>query len=426
MFPSPTEFRSRILPIVGSQLVGVLCGLGGVAFISRIVPPEIYGGYSVFLSFTTLGMWLVHSGLVKAINRQWAAAPDRPALRRLVTKEWIRKWPWLALASAGGAWAVARAGGPSWLPGFGLLFLAAAALSILALAQAALQASRAHWSDFSAASTGSVTRSFLPPTLFWSSGAQILVLYAGFALHTVIAALTSWWLLARDARRQSDGSERAELRAVYLGPLFTVLALASWSLYGINRWIAAAQFGETTAGLFTLANNLASIVPTILGAMLVQYFQPILYALSEKPDRDDGYHSSLPRRSDALVLVLTVIGAAAILFLRGVAPWLVGNLVGEKYRDALPWIIPAGAFALTIATAQFYHVMLLAARRERACAVVDLSTAGLMIAAALIGSFLGAKFFGWALTATPLIPFLLTRTLARAALRTTPDGERVL
>ena len=90
----------RLVPITLSQVVGLACGVAGVKLVTRLVPPGDYGAYGIFLTFTPLGMWVVHAGLVKFVGRHWAATRDRSALLREVAGAALRKTPWLLLAAA--------------------------------------------------------------------------------------------------------------------------------------------------------------------------------------------------------------------------------------------------------------------------------------------------------------------------------------
>jgi len=56
---------------------------------------------------------------------------------------------------------------------------------------------------------------------------------------------------------------------------------------------------------------------------------------------------------------------------------------------------------------------LLAARMEKSCAPVDLTTAGILIGGSVIAAFGGKDVFTRWLLYTPLIPWIVTRTLAR-------------
>ncbi len=323
---------------------------------------------------------------------------------------WVRRLPWLALLAGLPALALTQLTpgerGLLWLA----LFSSAAVLTLAAFAQMALQADRAHWRDCATMTVGSLTRSFLPPLLYAATG-SLAALWFGFTLHTLAMALTGIW-----AVRASYGASFASQAAtpsswrVYEGPLFTLLAAANLILLGINRWLVAWFAGEQEAGYFTLAGNAVAIITSMLATMLMQYVQPDLFAMG---DRATDHRPALARRMDQVALFYTVIGLAGIAALSALAPWLVGPLISADYRPALAWIFPAGCFGLTVSLGLFYHTMLLAGRRERACAPVDLTAATILIIGCTVAAAAGTDWLARWLIVTPLVPWLLSRPLAR-------------
>lgn len=414
MNPLRPAFRDRLLPIALSQAAGVACGIGGVKIVSSLVPPEKFAAYGVFLTFTTLGVWIVHAGLIKYLMRAWAAEADRPALLRAVRREWAKRLPWLALAAAAGTVSIAYFGDTPFITTFLTLALSAAMLSAIACMQAILQAERSHWSDFALSATGSVGRSFAGPLCFVLLGKETWALFLGFAAYTLVNAATGLALLKKYLRRDGSEIKDVSLPAVYLGPLFVALALATWVLYGINRWLAAWRFDDVFAGWFTFAGNLGSLVAAVLGGIFIQYFQPTLYALADTKSTPPNV---LPKRIDLLAASLCVAAVGGLLALWWVSPLLMGVLIAEKYRPALVWILPTGCFALTIVASQFYHIMLLALKKERSCGAMDLTTAAVLIAAATTSVFFGHTVFWWTLVLSPLTTLLVSRSLARMYLR---------
>ncbi|MFT3868297.1 MAG: oligosaccharide flippase family protein [Nibricoccus sp.] len=400
------NFRDRLLPITLGQIVGLLCGLGGVKMASRFVSPADYGAYGVFLSFTPLGMWVVHAGLIKFVARHWAGSPNRGALLREVIEASFKKLPWLALATLGAALAMNATGFIKIWPA---LFISASLLSIGLLAQTALQAERSHWTDFGISTVGSLSRSFLPPLLYVAAGSSLGFLETGFCAHTVLFASGFLYLWSRyKSTGTSDGSR--QLSTVYAGQLFVMLSLAGWLLTAVNRWIVAGFFGQEKAGYFTLAGNLTQIATSMFSLVVVQYFQPGLFAMYGEQSEQ---RRLLARRLDLIAAGFCLCSLAGVVALHLIAPWLVGPLINEKYRPALGAIMPAGFFSVAILTAQFYHTLLLAGRRERACGPVDVTNALLLTAGGLIGAIFGERyFFDWLLI-SPLLPWLVTRQLAR-------------
>jgi hypothetical protein len=94
----------------------------------------------------------------------------------------------------------------------------------------------------------------------------------------------------------------------------------------------------------------------------------------------------------------------------------VGPLIHPDYRAALPWILPAGWFGVALITLQFYQTLLLAGKCERACGPVELTTAVVLVGGSLIAATGGASWFSRWLLVTPLVPWLVTRPMARAKL----------
>lgn len=399
-------FRTRLLPIALGQVIGMGCGVIGVKISSQLVAPADYGRYGLFLTATPLGMWVVHAGLIKFTSRHWGGAADRTALLREVVPAFLRKLPWLALATA----AVTLAITPTdRLAVFGLLFFSTTLLSAVAVAQAALQSARQHWSDCGVAGTGSVSRTFLPLLLYYAVSGTALALYAGVGLHALVAvgiaalALRAYW-------PKPAATAAPQLMPIYDGPLFVILAVAGWIMAGLNRWIVAGFFGPVTAGYFVLAGNIAMIVASLLGIVFIQYYQPEFFAA---PVATAGERRALARRVDRVALGYCGTALTGLAALHLLAPCLVGGFIDENYRPALPYIMPAGFFLAALMTGSFYHSMLLAAKRERACAPVDLSACGVLALGCILAPALGGEsaLRTW-LLAAPVVPWLLNRPLA--------------
>ena len=402
---SAADIRDRLLPITLSQAVGFLCGLAGVKLTTKLVSPADYGAYGVFLTFTPLGMWVVHAGLVKFTARHWAASPDRGSLLREVLRAGVRKLPWLVAATLAATLAMNAAG---FLRLWPALFVSAALLSAASLAQTALQAERSHWTDLAVSSAGSLSRSFVPPVLYLLAGGSLIALEAGFCLHTIVFSCGCLYLLHKYHSPGPAGA--AQLTPVYEGPLFILLSLAGWLMTAVNRWIVAAFFGVEKAGYFTLASNVAMIVTTMLGVVIMQYFQPGLFAAAgEAP----AQRRQLARRIDLIAAAYAGLSLAGLAALRLCAPWLIGPLISEKYRPALDMILGAGCFSVALITAQFFHTLLLAGHREKSCGPVDSVTALVLAAGGLAAAVVGERWFLLWLIVTPLVPWIASRPLAR-------------
>jgi O-antigen/teichoic acid export membrane protein len=401
----PASLRDRLLPIVLSQTVGLGCGLAGVKLTTRLIAPADYGTYGVFITFTPLGMWVVHAGLIKYVGRHWVGTSDQQGLLHTVFASSLRKLPWLALAVLAASFAM---GGTPLLT-WPLLFISATLMSIVTLSQTALQAERSHWSDFAVTSAGSISRSFGPPLLYAVAGGSLWALEGGFCLHTLVFAATGLWCL-RHKLGTSKQASAPPLASVYEGPLFVSLAIAGWAAGAMNRWIVAAFFGPLSAGYFTLASNLSIIVTGMLSMVFVQFFQPSFFAAaSEEPSA----RQELAQRVDRVAAGYWGLAILGIVLLHLAAPLLIGRLISENYRGALGWLLPAGGFGIAMSTGQFFHVMLLAGKREKGCGPVDFTAFALLAAGCLIAAFTGEEWFWRWLTVSPLMPWIVNRSLAR-------------
>lgn len=410
----PAPSRLRLIPIALAQAFGVGCGVAGVKVNSSLVPPEVLGVYGVFLTFAPIGMWVVHAGLMKFTVRHWAAAASRPALLAVVARAWARRLPWLALAAGLGAWALSALSTGNPLALGAALFAAAALLSASALAQAALQAEGAHWRDSVVSMALSVSRTFLPPLAYVLTAGALAALWGGFAVHALLGAGIGALALRRYWQRSRGVNDAPPaIAAAYGGPLFIALAAAGWALAGLNRWIVAGFFGPVEAGYFTLAGGAALVIASSLGAVFMQYFQPGLFALGDRPTPECA---QLAARVDRVALAYAGTALAAVAGLAAIAPWLVGPLIHPGYRAALPWILPAGCYGVALITLQFYQTLLLAGKRERACGPVELTTAAVLVGGCIVAASAGPTWFTRWLLVTPLVPWLVTRPMARAQL----------
>lgn len=409
--PKHRDFVKRLTPVVLAQVAGLACGVIGVKLSSRFVPPDVLGDYGIFMSFTTLGMWVVHAGLIKYVSRHWAAETAKPALLHRMLRLWFEKLRWVLLSSIAASLAITHLTGNAPWAVFGPLIIIASVLSLIAMGQTALQVNREHWADFRVSATGSLTRTFLPLLCFIALG-RAAGLYAGLTLHALVGLGMVAWAFHRHWRN-ADRATAAPIAVneIYLGPYFTMLALADWALAGVNRWIVAGTFGNFEAGYFTLAGNIAVILPIFAGTVLKQMFQPGFFALGDA--LEPAKRRLLARRVDEVNGAFCALAIGGVLVLHLLMPWLVGPLVNERYSAALRWIVPAGFFSTAVIAGQFYHTMLLAARREKFCAAVDLTGAVILIGGGALAAQFGEDAFARWLMFTPLIPWLVSRPLAR-------------
>jgi len=406
----PENFRQRLLPIVLSQGVALCCGIAGVRLTSLWVDPADYGYYGVFTSLIPIGSGVIYIGLAKFMSRHWQADPDRPGLLQQVFRATLRKAPWLIAASVLAA-LVAAPGNHVF---YGLLFFSSAyLLSLTGLAQVALQAAREHWRDLGVSASISVARSFLPPLLYYASGAGIKALFMGFFGQAVVGLLVG----TGSRRRWLDWSpaqpRRPDLPAQYTGLNFIIPAIAGWILLGLSRWLVVYFFGAETSGYFTLASNVGLILPAMLSMIMQQYYQPGWFAAGHASREE---RQALLRSIDRTALLYTFLALGLTVALHAALPLLVGPVIGIKYQAATDFVLATGFSTTALSICTFYHLLLLSAKREFDCTRTDLSGAACLVVGSVVSAAAGLEWFKRWLVVSPVVPWLVNRTLARRAL----------
>lgn len=404
----PARLRDRLLPIVLSQVAGLVCGVFSVQLASSLIAPADYGRYGIYLTFTPLGMWVIHAGVIKYVARYWAGSTARAALLRCAHRETWRRGAWIVGLGIAGAIATS----PTHAVGLaGLLAATMLALSVAAIGHTLLLADRLHWREFRIGGVASATRAVFPALAYWSSGGAFLALPAGFLLHVLIDA--AW--VSRVGRRLA-GAGRGEAGAPvtlpreFTGWNFMVQAIAGWTALGLTRWLVIAFRGDEAAGYFTLAGNLAIILPSVLGTVLTQYFQPDLFAA---PTATADDRRRLATRVDGITALHTLGSVAALGLLHLLLPWLVGRIIGLKYAAATPYVFPAGCFFAAVTMTQFHVQLLLAGGRADRIAWLESVKAVVLGITGLGAIALGERVFLLWLTGSPLLSWTLSRGLAR-------------
>lgn len=399
------DFRSRILPIVLAQGFGIMCGVVGVKLATTYVAPDDYGRFAVFGTLAPIGMAVVYAGLIKYVARYWAAT-DHEALRPILVRAALRRTVWLVLASVG---ATAVVYGHNWWRVAPFLLAAALALSIGSLAQTALQAERENWRDLRVTGVSSLLRSFTPTLFYIFAGGGMLALYGGFVFYAVGFAGAALWALGPKRAPNARGDPPAP-SLVYAGPLFTLLAATDWIILGLNRWVVAFFFGATTAGFFSLATNLAVIIPSFLSAFVGQYFQPRLFA---RPHATLAERRALAAHVDRVAAMVAGSIIVGLLLLRVILPSLMGILIDPKYAAALDYLVPAGAFLAAGSTTSLFILMMQASQRESACGPIGLTHSAILALGCIVSAWASHEAFTLWLCCTPLVPWIVSRPLAR-------------
>ena len=402
--------RHRALPILLNQAIGLVAGLAGIRLASELVAPTDYGVYGLVVSLVPFGHGVVMAGLLKAVSREWAATDDRGGLLRTVATRATKRLGWIALGALLAAGAIAPRA--AWWMAPALAVIATLHV-IIQTTQLTRQAAGQNWQDCGITAGIATLRSIVPPLLYLATGWGLPALVAGFSVHAVVVAAICLVVLHGDWR-QARPNAQPTLAEPYTGSLFAGLAIASLVVITFPRWLALHVFDAETGGYFGLAANVASIAPSMLGTMALQYFQPGWFR-REHPDA--AARDALARAADRVTALYTGAGLLATAALHALMPVLIGPLIDARYAAAAGFIAPAGCAMTAITAGYFYHAALLASRRERACARVDLTGVAVLLAVALGGALVSVEAFRWALGLSPVIPWLVNRPLAHAALR---------
>ena len=410
--PSRHDFVHVWLPLGLSQVIGIGCGLGAVAWVTRLVPPTVMADYGLWLSFATLGAWVVHAGWQLDTTRFWARTPDRTAYRTIVARGIGRQLPLLALAClvAGGVLATTEGRGVFWwlVPG---LFAANIGFTAFTWGLKALQADRQHGRQCVVNAVHSLGRSFLPLVGASLAGASALVLSSGYVVAVLIAGGAALLLLNWHSPDTADLPAGRPIDPRDLRPAAWSGAL-DWLLQVVNRWIAILILGELTGGFFVLATNLAMLAPNFAGGVVNAAYAPRIFAKQTT--------TTTLRVADESAVLVGVSATLAVLALHGLAPVLVGNLIGAPYESAISWIAPIGLFATGLVIGNQYQNLLQAhglyahAKRLRL---------GLTIVALLGGGItatVGETWFAGWLMAFPVASVIAERQWARQWARQAP------
>jgi len=357
------------VPILLGQAVGVLCGLAGVRILSTWVPPEVLGLYGLCLVLVPAGSLLTHHGLARHAARHWPlqgnASGYYQALLAAARRASLVLIGLLLLASAGLSTTTGIPFGRTWP----WLCIAAMAGAYGALLHAVLQTSRTYWSDCAVSCGNSVARTGGPLVALWIAGATVPVLLTGFAVPQAIVLLAAWWWLLgrrlRPAPRASSAppaTDPANLAA--FNRAFWWIGACTLLGAGLHRAGAAVCLDAVELGYFTLAGNLAFVIPNVLSAALSQFLYPRLFAHARQ---DEAAPTSVWLRPVAITaLLFAVVALACTLALHAIAPRLLGALIHPHYAGALPYLVANGGYATALALGHFAQLPAIAAGRPHA------------------------------------------------------------
>jgi hypothetical protein len=393
------------IPILTGQAVGVLCGLAGVRLLSTWVPPDTLGLYGLCLVLAPAGALLTHHGLARHAARHWPVEGDaRDYYGRLVTAARGASLFLVGLLAVVFS-VVSKVANLPYAATLPWLCVAALTGAYGAVLHAILQTSRAYWADCAVSCGNSLTRTGGPLLAVLAAGASVPVLLAGFALpQALVLAGAWWWMLGRyrdPSRLTVPASPVATSGDVgRYSRSFWLVGMCTLAGGGLHRVWAAFCLDTHELGYFTLAGNLAFVLPNVLSAALSQFLYPRLFARARLTEATSS--TTWLRPVEGTVAAFALVALVGTLALHLIAPRLIGVLIHPDYAGALPYLIANGGYATALALGHFYQLPSIAASRPAAAGRAML---GLVIILALGGgltaSLSPAAYLLW-LTLSPL------------------------
>lgn len=394
MVNEPSGRLHHLLPLVSIQAVGLACGILGVHWSSKLLPPELLGVYGLLASTHTLAAFVTHRGMVQYLQRHWTAECSASLFGRQLLKSMLLPTVWLAVAAAASIAGLHLSTGLGrtwiwwvWIVLVNLLALAAH------LTATALQAEEKYWSQFTVSTVGSLTRSFLPLLAVALFGTAIEILGAGFALHTIFWFLAGALALAPAWNRRGTQKPASGLVSAIIS--FLGVGIIGWLAQNAPRWFAAFNLTPQENGYFMLAANLSVIVPASIAIIGTGYAAPWIFTAARAGETS----ATLKRRTDRNVCVALLLGQAALLALTAAAPGLIGSVIAPSYAPAVGWLLAAGGGFLATISASFYCDLLSALGREKDCARLLAYSTAARVAVLCMATFSGdAAWFRLSLT----------------------------
>ncbi len=404
-----------LVPIVANQLMMLLLGLVGVKLITRLVPPDVNGLYTLFVSLTQIGPLITHSGITNHASRYWQREGNHAWIyaRFLWTESWrglrllvpIVVLTVLIRALKDGNWI--------WCWLLPLLVVSNLALALNGIGSLVLNAAQRPWQMLLLSTVGNATRVLAPLGFAWMTTMSLGMLSVGYTLHGILII----GLLLALFHKAIGASKPDAARSVYwhqelkdYGGPFMLLGVGAWLLQYADRWIVEQSFGSAQAGLFGVALQLGGIIPTMAVGVLMQLYFPGIFQKSDHARTPDDWRT-IARQCDRITIGFVALTLAGLLTLHLVAPMFTGWLIDDKYAAALPMLAAAGLVMLAALGNQFYYLLLQGQHNSSAMVKVMLMVAGLKTLASAVAAALSWNTFMVWLWLSPLVCMAVGRTM---------------
>ena len=345
------EMRERSLLsdgtwLTGLQALAVLGQLVGVRLLTEILPPAVFGEFSLWLGIVALAAAGLANPTMQAMLRyypEYALQGNGWLVKTVAREQLVKLIAWTFPAFLAGAISALMFGWAN-MTVLGLL-IALVAVEIARMQSTALlnvvSAHRAYGIWLVAEAWG---RPFLAWTLVKSLGVSLPLVLAGF----LVASLCIWAVMRRSVPHDRKVPAVVTARSAlvdrfwkYSLPLLP-LGLLGWVSGMADRYMISALLSPADVGLYVAIYGLASRPMLMFGGIVETTIRPAYQSALVEGDNRRA-HNYL--RKWAFLIVLGSLMAIALAWVGH--PWLAHILLGEQYRSVsylLPWIV--GGYAL--------------------------------------------------------------------------------
>jgi len=332
--------------LTGLQGLAVLGQLAGIRLLTEILPPAVFGEFSLWLGIVALAAAGLANPTMQAMLRyypEYVLQGNGGLVKTVARKQLVKLITWTLPAFLASAIAALMFGWAN-MTVLGLL-IALVAVEIARMQNTALlNAARAH----RAYGIWLVAEAWGRPILAWAlvnfMGVSLTLVLAGFLL----ASLLVWAAMRRFVPHDrtvhiaiTEQSALADRFWKYSLPLLP-LGLLGWVSGMADRYMIGALLSPADVGLYVAIYGLASRPMLMFGGIVETTIRPAYQSALVEGDNRRA-HNYL--RKWVLLIVLGSIMAIALAWAGH--PWLAHILLGEHYRSVsyfLPWIV--GGYAL--------------------------------------------------------------------------------
>jgi len=334
--------------LAGLQGLAVFGQLAGIRLLTEILPPAVFGEFSLWLGIVALAAAGLANSTMQALLRyypEYALQGNGGLVKTVAREQLVKLITWTLPVFLTGATA-ALVFGWATMTILGLL----AALVAVEIARMQNTSLLNAVENHRAYGIWAVAEAWGRPLLAWFlvklMGVSVTLVLAGFLL----ASLCVWAVMRRSVPRDRTGHATiTEHPALvdrfwkYSLPLLP-LGLLGWVSGMADRYMIGALLSPADVGLYVAIYGLASRPMLMFGGILETTIRPAYQnaLVKREHQRADNY-----LRKWVLLVVLGSLTAIALAWI-GHA-WLAHILLGELYRSVsylLPWIV--GGYALLI------------------------------------------------------------------------------